>query len=179
MIIDATDLLYISRYDGLPISSDSDFTQLAARIRGSRLVTYDVGVQKTPKHFVPACDKVIYIENLVHVEELVPHADTVALPHLEFFWALHDDLSRIAQRDIFAVCSIFLIHINPHNVKPDPYTLPCLQPSSYRVPSKIYSNIPRTNTIEDADRTHVPIIFDGLSHDLLALTAIQARAKDR
>ena len=65
MVIDAMDLLYSARFDGFCIvSSDSDFTRLAARIRESGLTVYGFGERKTPKPFVAACDKFIYIENL-------------------------------------------------------------------------------------------------------------------
>ncbi|MFE7115140.1 NYN domain-containing protein [Streptomyces sp. NPDC057654] len=65
MVIDAMDLLYSGRFDGFCIvSSDSDFTRLAARIRESGLTVYGFGEHKTPKSFVAACDKFIYIENL-------------------------------------------------------------------------------------------------------------------
>ncbi|PSK93734.1 OST-HTH/LOTUS domain-containing protein [Murinocardiopsis flavida] len=65
MVIDAMDLLYSQRFDGFCIvSSDSDFTRLAARIRESGLAVYGFGERKTPKPFVAACDKFIYIENL-------------------------------------------------------------------------------------------------------------------
>ncbi|BCJ41022.1 hypothetical protein GCM10010168_46790 [Actinoplanes ianthinogenes] len=65
MVIDAMDLLYSGRLDGFCIvSSDSDFTRLAARIRESGLIVYGFGERKTPKPFVAACDKFIYSENL-------------------------------------------------------------------------------------------------------------------
>ena len=65
MIIDAMDLLYTGRFDGFCIvSSDSDFTRLAARIRESGLTVYGFGEHKTPEPFVAACDKFIRIENL-------------------------------------------------------------------------------------------------------------------
>ncbi len=67
MVIDAMDLLYSDRFDGFCIvSSDSDFTRLAARIRESGLTVYGFGERKTPKPFVAACDKFIYIENLAY-----------------------------------------------------------------------------------------------------------------
>src|SRR5580658_2343113 len=70
MVIDAMDLLYSGRFDGFCIvSSDSDFTRLAARIRESGLTVYGFGERKTPKSFVAACDKFIYIENLQFAEE--------------------------------------------------------------------------------------------------------------
>jgi uncharacterized LabA/DUF88 family protein len=67
MVIDAMDLLYSGRFDGFCIvSSDSDFTRLAARLRESGLTVYGFGERKTPKPFVAACDKFIYIENLTY-----------------------------------------------------------------------------------------------------------------
>ena len=66
MVIDAMDLLYSGRFDGFCIvSSDSDFTRLASRIRESGLTVYGFGERKTPKPFVAACDKFVYFENLV------------------------------------------------------------------------------------------------------------------
>ncbi|OBS29559.1 hypothetical protein FPOA_03496 [Fusarium poae] len=66
MIIDAMDLLYSNKFNGFCIvSSDSDFTRLASRIRESGLVVFGCGERKTPKPFVTACDKFIYVENLV------------------------------------------------------------------------------------------------------------------
>ena len=65
MIIDAMDLLYTENFDGFCIvSSDSDFTKLASRIRESGLLVYGFGEKKTPSPFVSACDKFIYTEVL-------------------------------------------------------------------------------------------------------------------
>jgi len=65
MIIDAMDLLYTKNFDGFCIvSSDSDFTRLASRIRESGIKVYGFGEQKTPKSFIGVCDKFIYTENL-------------------------------------------------------------------------------------------------------------------
>lgn len=73
MIIDAMDLLYSGRFDGFCIvSSDSDFTKLAARIRESGLTVYGFGEKKTPDPFVAACDKFIYTEVLRDEEETDP-----------------------------------------------------------------------------------------------------------
>ncbi|KAK4138999.1 hypothetical protein BT67DRAFT_368930 [Trichocladium antarcticum] len=80
MIIDAMDLLYTNRFDGFClVSSDSDFTRLASRIRESGLVVYGFGERKTPKPFVAACDKFIYFENL-RVTPDDPLAVSVAAP---------------------------------------------------------------------------------------------------
>jgi len=65
LIIDAMDLLYTAKFDGFCIvSSDSDFTKLASRIREAGLFVYGFGEKKTPKAFVSACDKFIFTEVL-------------------------------------------------------------------------------------------------------------------
>lgn len=65
LIIDAMDLMYSKRLDGFClVSSDSDFTRLAQRLREAGLVVYGFGEQKTPKPFVVACDKFTYTEVL-------------------------------------------------------------------------------------------------------------------
>ena len=65
MIIDAMDLLYSEKLDGFCIvSSDSDFTRLAARLRESGRMVYGFGEKKTPRAFVSVCDKFIYTEIL-------------------------------------------------------------------------------------------------------------------
>jgi len=69
MIIDAMDLLYTGRFDGFCIvSSDSDFTRLASRIREEGLTVYGFGERKTPQPFVTACDKFIYTELLTALD---------------------------------------------------------------------------------------------------------------
>jgi uncharacterized LabA/DUF88 family protein len=73
MIIDAMDLLYTNRFNGFCIvSSDSDFTRLAARIREAGLIVYGFGERKTPPPFVSACDKFIYTDRLVGTVESEP-----------------------------------------------------------------------------------------------------------
>ena len=65
LIIDAMDVLHSGRVDGFClVSSDSDFTRLATRIREAGLVVYGFGERKTPEPFVAACDKFIYTEIL-------------------------------------------------------------------------------------------------------------------
>jgi uncharacterized LabA/DUF88 family protein len=76
LIIDAMDLLYGTKLGGFCIvSSDSDFTRLAARVREAGLVVYGFGEKKTPAPFVSACDKFIYTEILVDKED---EDDTIA-----------------------------------------------------------------------------------------------------
>ena len=70
MIIDAMDLLYTDKFDGFCIvTSDSDFTKLASRIRETGLLVYGFGEKKTPSAFVSACDRFIYTEVLISKEE--------------------------------------------------------------------------------------------------------------
>ena len=70
LIIDAMDLLYTNKFDGFClVSSDSDFTKLAARIREAGLVVYGFGEKKTPDAFVAACDKFIYTEVLAEEDD--------------------------------------------------------------------------------------------------------------
>lgn len=65
LIIDAMDLLHGAKLDGFClVSSDSDFTRLATRIREAGLVVYGFGEKKTPEAFVAACDRFIYTEIL-------------------------------------------------------------------------------------------------------------------
>ena len=65
MIIDAMDILYSEKVDGFCIvSSDSDFTRLATRLREAGMKVYGIGEKKTPEPFIVACDKFIYIEIL-------------------------------------------------------------------------------------------------------------------
>ena len=65
LIIDAMDLLYSGNVDGFVlVSSDSDFTRLATRLRESGKTVYGVGERKTPKAFRDACDKFTFLEVL-------------------------------------------------------------------------------------------------------------------
>jgi hypothetical protein len=66
LVIDAMDLLHSGRFDGFClVSSDSDFTRLAARIREQGIEVYGFGEQKTPESFRRACRRFVYTENLL------------------------------------------------------------------------------------------------------------------
>lgn len=74
LIIDAMDLLYTQKLDGFCIiSSDSDFTRLAHRIRQDGIIVYGFGKRQTPKAFTAACDRFVYTElielNTDHLSE--------------------------------------------------------------------------------------------------------------
>jgi len=77
LVIDAMDLLHAGRFDGFVlISSDSDFTRLASRIREQGLEVIGIGQQKTPESFRKACKRFVFLENLS--APLVPVADSAA-----------------------------------------------------------------------------------------------------
>lgn len=74
LVIDAMDLLYAGELDGFCIiSSDSDFTPLASRIRESGLLCYGFGKKNTVSSFVNACDRFIYVENLLSESTDINH----------------------------------------------------------------------------------------------------------
>jgi uncharacterized LabA/DUF88 family protein len=74
LIIDAMDLLYSKRVDGFCIvSSDSDFTRLATRLREAGMFVIGIGEKKTPRPFITACDKFIYIEILKKEQAIESH----------------------------------------------------------------------------------------------------------
>jgi hypothetical protein len=65
LIVDAMDLLYAGRLDGFClVSSDSDFTRLATRLRRAGMDVYGFGQRKTPAPFVAACTRFVYVEDL-------------------------------------------------------------------------------------------------------------------
>lgn len=71
LVIDAMDILHTGRFDGFVlISSDSDFTRLASRVREQGLDVYGIGQRKTPAAFRNACKRFIYVENLMGEDAL-------------------------------------------------------------------------------------------------------------
>lgn len=77
LIIDAMDILHENSLDGFClISSDSDFTRLATRIRESGLIVYGFGEKKTPDAFIAACDKFVFTEILREKKDTEEIAET-------------------------------------------------------------------------------------------------------
>jgi hypothetical protein len=77
MIIDAMDILYSGRVDGFClVSSDSDFTRLATRLREAGMKVIGIGERKTPSPFIIACDKFIYLE-IINSSSSVPDAKII------------------------------------------------------------------------------------------------------
>lgn len=93
MIIDAMDILYTGRVDGFCIvSSDSDFTRLATRLREAGMKVIGIGEKKTPDPFITACDKFIYIEIL--------SAEDVSTPDVKAKRLKKDSLQQLDKRVI-------------------------------------------------------------------------------
>lgn len=77
LVIDAMDLMHSGRFDGFVlISSDSDFTRLASRIREQGLDVYGIGQEKTPEAFRKACKRFIFVENILPEAEPDPRHST-------------------------------------------------------------------------------------------------------
>ena len=71
-IIDAMDLLYAGKLDGFClVSSDSDFTRLATRLREAGKIVYGLGERKTPEPFIAACDKFVFFEVLKKTDQAI------------------------------------------------------------------------------------------------------------
>src|ERR1051325_7513548 len=79
MIIDRIDILHTGVVDGFClVSSDSDYTRLATRIRETGIFVMGIGEKKTPKPFVNACDVFVYTENLVVEKKATQHKQSQA-----------------------------------------------------------------------------------------------------
>ncbi len=85
LIIDAMDILYSGKVDGFCIiSSDSDFTRLATRLREAGMKVFGIGQKKTPNPFIVACDKFIYMEIIANpdvTENVAKKAKTKTTHH--------------------------------------------------------------------------------------------------
>jgi hypothetical protein len=83
-IIDAMDLLYAGNVDGFClVSSDSDFTRLATRLREAGKVVFGLGERKAPEAFIAACDRFIFFEVLKQPAEAVPRVQVADIPDLQ------------------------------------------------------------------------------------------------
>ncbi|MDR1908755.1 MAG: NYN domain-containing protein [Spirochaetaceae bacterium] len=111
MIIDAMDLLYSEKLDGFCIvSSDSDFTRLAARLRESGRTVYGFGEKKTPRAFVSVCDKFVYTEILRDNQEEADEDGPPAAPKVrkdfkvdrKLLKLLHDAVDDLADESGWA-----------------------------------------------------------------------------
>jgi len=96
MIIDAMDILYSQKVDGFClVSSDSDFTRLATRLREAGMKVYGIGEKKTPNPFIVACDKFIYLEILSNQSEERENTKSKSKPSVD----------KVTQKDIKLIAS--------------------------------------------------------------------------
>lgn len=102
MIIDAMDILYSEKVDGFClVSSDSDFTRLATRLREAGMKVYGIGEKKTPNPFIVACDKFIYIEILKYNDS----ENESEFESKETATSSKNDYDKITQKDIRFISS--------------------------------------------------------------------------
>ena len=100
MIIDAMDILYTNKVSGFCIvSSDSDFTRLATRLREAGMNVIGIGEKKTPNPFIVACDKFIYIEILKNQTEGSTSESTDSKRGKK------DDVDKITKKEIKLIAS--------------------------------------------------------------------------
>lgn len=98
LIIDAMDILYSGKVDGFCIvSSDSDFTRLATRLREAGMKVFGIGQKKTPAPFIVACDKFIYLEVIAvpdEEESIIPSKTPTDKPLLKVTKVVVDKLNK-------------------------------------------------------------------------------------
>ena len=98
LIIDAMDILYSGKVDGFCIvSSDSDFTRLATRLREAGMKVFGIGQKKTPAPFIVACDKFIYLEVIAvpdEEESILPSKTPTDKPLLKVSKVAVDKLNK-------------------------------------------------------------------------------------
>ena len=100
MIIDAMDILHSEKVDGFClVSSDSDFTRLAIRLRESGQTVYGIGEKKTPKPFIVACDKFIYIE-IIGNKEISKEKAAQSTPNTNEFDAIDNKFIKLLKSTV-------------------------------------------------------------------------------
>ena len=112
MIIDAMDILYSEKVNGFClVSSDSDFTRLATRLREAGMQVFGIGEKKTPESFIVACDKFIYIEilkyqseesNTEHTKTKTPRKDNIDKITPKVIKLISSTISDLADEDGWA-----------------------------------------------------------------------------
>ena len=101
MIIDAMDILYSGKVNGFCIvSSDSDFTRLATRLREAGMQVFGIGEKKTPNPFIVACDRFIYIEILKNQSD-----DEISIDDVKNKTTVKSSVDRITAKDIKLITS--------------------------------------------------------------------------
>jgi uncharacterized LabA/DUF88 family protein len=120
LIIDAMDLLHTGHLDGFClISSDSDFTRLATRLRESGLMVYGFGEQKTPEPFISACDKFVFTE-ILRSKELTPVETRDESENAELKTIVLAAVDAVSKEDGWASLSLIGGYIVKNNPSFDP-----------------------------------------------------------
>lgn len=120
LIIDAMDLLHEGTLDGFClVSSDSDFTRLATRIRESGLTVYGFGEKKTPEPFVSACDKFVYTE-ILRVKEKKESITKEILENKRLKTLIEDAVEAVSKEDGWANLAGVGGYISKNNPSFDP-----------------------------------------------------------
>jgi uncharacterized LabA/DUF88 family protein len=118
LIIDAMDILHENSLDGFClISSDSDFTRLATRIRESGLIVYGFGEKKTPEAFIAACDKFVFTEILKEKKEIENKDESI---NNELRPMIITAINAVSKDDGWAKLSNVGSYINKNNPSFDP-----------------------------------------------------------
>lgn len=118
LIIDAMDLLHESKLDGFClVSSDSDFTRLATRIRESGLIVYGFGEKKTPEPFISACDKFVFTEILRQEEKVVDKDES---ENIDLKSTIISAINALSKDDFWTPLSKVGGYINKNNPSFDP-----------------------------------------------------------
>jgi uncharacterized LabA/DUF88 family protein len=111
MIIDAMDILYTEKVDAFCIvSSDSDFTRLATRLRESGMTVIGLGEKKTPNPFIVACDKFIYIE-ILNVPAAISRTDVDNAKGKRDVKPQHKEALQKIDREIISLISTTIIDL--------------------------------------------------------------------
>jgi uncharacterized protein (TIGR00288 family) len=145
LIIDAMDLLYSGNLDAFAIvSSDSDFTRLATRLRESGKTVIGLGRRRTPASLVAACDRFIYLEVLASANEATPDGaeDEDATPLPDLSRILMTALSSTSQEDGWSTLSAVGSHINRND--------PSFDPRNYGYPKLV--ELARAQNFVDAEQ---------------------------
>jgi uncharacterized LabA/DUF88 family protein len=167
MIIDAMDILHSDKVDGFClVSSDSDFTRLAIRLRESGMIVIGIGEKKTPNPFIVACDKFIYIE-IIGIKVIPKSAATVSsvptiipTPEIDpidnnFIQLLKSSVDDIADDDGWASLAGLGALINKK--KPD------FDPRNYGYPklTPLIKSLDKYFEVDerDVERTHIKHIY--------------------
>jgi len=160
LIIDAMDVLHTGSVDGFClVSSDSDFTRLATRIREAGLVVYGFGERKTPEPFVAACDKFIYTEILRNEPDEAspsPQQPVPELPKLKPI--LLNALNATAREDGWTTLSALGSQINRSHPSFDPRNYGVAKLGELIRQQAAYLEVKEVKTGEgDAVQTHLHV----------------------